>query len=530
MTNIRGVWTWVHGGKRRTTGPRRPARARLSLLPLDDRILPSVTEFSLSAPNHGPTGITQGPDGNIWFTEIDAVNGNRIGRITPSGQITEFATGITSGSQPFDITVGPDGNLWFTETADRIGRITPTGQVTEFTAGITAGSEPSGIFAGPDGNLWFTEPLGPSGLGAIARITPTGVVTEFRTGLTPDSEPFEITVGSDHNLWFTELLGGVGRITTAGVITEFRTGITPGFQPDGITLGPDGDIWFTEFGGKIGRITTAGQVTEFSAGLSTGGSPNGITTGPDGNLWFTESNGNRIGVINTVGQITEFSAGITPASGPLEITAGPGGTLWFTELNGNRVARIGLSPQVTSVVVNGGAAQRSMVTQVQITFDQHVILPANPADAFRLVRQSDGAVVTLRAIVDDDSAAGTVVTLQFAGAATEGRSLADGRYTLTALAGQISGKDGALDGNSDGIGGDDFVFASATTPNPPTNIFRFFGDVDGDGDVDAANFLAFRDVFLGIAPNNPALDFDGSGSVDAADFLQLRNRFLLGGI
>src|SRR5947209_7554366 len=168
----------------------RPQRPRLSLQPLDERILPSVTEFSLPAPNHGPAGITRGPDGNMWFTEVDAVNGNRIGRITPSGQITEFSAGITPGSQPFDIAVGPDGNLWFTETADRIGRITPTGKITEFSAGITAGSQPSGIVAGPDGNMWFTEPLGPSGFGAIARITPAGVVTEFRTGLTRNSEPF----------------------------------------------------------------------------------------------------------------------------------------------------------------------------------------------------------------------------------------------------------------------------------------------------------------------------------------------------
>jgi len=89
---------------------------------------------------------------------------------------------------------------------------------------------------------------------------------------------------------------------------------------------------------------------------------------------------------------------------------------------------------------------------------------------------------------------------------------------------------GNLDGNCDGTGGDDFTLASASGSNPPTNIFRFFGDVDGNGDTDAANFLAFRDVFLGIAPYNSALDFDGGGSVDAADSLQFRNRYLLGSI
>ena len=87
-----------------------------------------------------------------------------------------------------------------------------------------------------------------------------------------------------------------------------------------------------------------------------------------------------------------------------------------------------------------------------------------------------------------------------------------------------------LDGNGDNMPGDDFVLPSAAPPATATNIFRFFGDLDGDGDTDAANFLAFRNVFLGITPYDPALDFDASGSVDAADFLQFRNRYLEGSI
>src|SRR5262249_60190207 len=111
----------------------------------------------------------------------------------------------------------------------------------------------------------------------------------------------------------------------------------------------------------------------------------------------------------------------------------------------------------------------------------------------------------------------TRVTLTFHGALSDLGSLEDGRYTLTVIASQVSNANGNLDGNGDGTAGDDYVLASDAAPNPPTNIFRFFGDLDGDGDADAANFLAFRDVFLGITPYNAALDFDGSGSVDAAD-------------
>ncbi len=69
-----------------------------------------------------PRGIAAGPDGNLWFTEKV---GNRIGRITTAGVVTEFSTGITASSGPFGIAAGPDGNLWFTQVdANQIGRIT----------------------------------------------------------------------------------------------------------------------------------------------------------------------------------------------------------------------------------------------------------------------------------------------------------------------------------------------------------------------------------------------------------------------
>ncbi|MFZ9669733.1 MAG: virginiamycin B lyase family protein, partial [Solirubrobacterales bacterium] len=96
-----------------------------------------------------------GPDGNMWFTEL---SGNRIGKITPAGVITEYSAGITAGAAPYGIAAGPDGNMWFTErNGNRIGKITPAGVVTEYSAGITAGANPFGIAAGPDGNMWFTQ-------------------------------------------------------------------------------------------------------------------------------------------------------------------------------------------------------------------------------------------------------------------------------------------------------------------------------------------------------------------------------------
>jgi hypothetical protein len=174
--------------------------------------------------------------------------------------------------------------------------------------------------------------------------------------------------------------------------------------------------------------------------------------------------------------------------------------------------------KVTGITVNDGTAQRSRVTSLTVAFDQPVSFSGAPEAAFQIQRQSDGSAVTLAASVDD-SGPGTVVTLTFTGGPVEFGSLADGRFTLTVDAGQVANANGQLDGDGDGIGGDNFVVVGS----PANGLFRLFGDADGDGDVDATDFGAFRLTFGTAA--NLAFDFDSDGDVDAADFGQFRLRF-----
>ena len=294
-----------------------------------------VTEFPLLRPNSEPSGITTGPDGNLWFTEVVGAHlMGQIGRITPKGTITEFPLLNTSYEEVTTITAGLDGNLWFNEyNANRIGRITPTGVIQEFPVPMPKG-HPAGVARGPDGNLWFTE----FAANQIGRITPTGTIQEFPVP-TKQSEPFEITTGPDGNLWFTEFAANqIGRITPAGTLQEFPIP-TAQSGPDRIVTGPDGNLWFTEYNAnQIGCITPAGIVKEFL--IPTHKSyPTGITSGPNGSLWFTERDGNQIGQITSGGIITEFR--LPTANGqPVEITTGPDKNLWFTEDLGNQIGYI----------------------------------------------------------------------------------------------------------------------------------------------------------------------------------------------
>lgn len=73
-------------------------------------------------------GMAQGPDGAIWFTDPGH---NKIGRLTTSGALTEYAI-PTANSSPDRITAAA-GALWFTESnANKIGRIAISGTITEY--------------------------------------------------------------------------------------------------------------------------------------------------------------------------------------------------------------------------------------------------------------------------------------------------------------------------------------------------------------------------------------------------------------
>src|SRR5262250_3231384 len=150
------------------------------------------TEYPIPTAGSYPTGITVGPDGNLWFTE--SWPANKIGKVTTAGAVTEYST-PTANSNPREITTGPDGNLWFTEAdvlgpAYQIGKVTPTGTFTEYP--IPTADYPDGITTGPDGNLWFTELYA----NQIGKVTTSGTFTEYPIP-TAGSGPAGITTGPD---------------------------------------------------------------------------------------------------------------------------------------------------------------------------------------------------------------------------------------------------------------------------------------------------------------------------------------------
>ncbi len=260
-----------------------------------------------------------------------------------------------------------------------------------------------------------------------------------------------------------------------------------------------------------------------SAKNSAIGSPSGFTLTDQGNnLAF--------------GLDLKLSSGVEAGNAYLHYTSpcknagsNPGGASWDVRRAGyprvaGPAADIGAfeiqAPPPPIVKINDGTAQRSNVHRISITLPDTALF--NNVPLFTLKRASDNSMVMLTvAGTNYIPNSGMAEYACFFSSTVPNFSLNDGVYIMTVNSANITDASGQnFDGNGDGIGGDDYV--SPTTPGDPNRIFRLFGDVDGDADVDTTDFIQFR---LSFGGTNFALDFDGDGAVAASDFIQFRVRF-----
>jgi streptogramin lyase len=253
-------------------------------------------------------GVALAPDHDIWFTEhgFEDYGTSFIGRVTTFGAMETFPISLSDplGRNPEAIALGSDGNMWFLNPdsepfaraahTSAIGRVTPSGEITEFP--LPEKEEPfGGIVQGSDGNMWFLagELLAEdgsrsrSGRSSIGYITPSGKVSLIP--LPGYSNATSIAAGPDGDVWFIAAeTNQIGKVTPGGVITEYPVPEV-GFGSV-IAPGPDGNMWFTvtSFPDALGRITPEGDVTTFFSDVPRGfDSPRDLIPGNDGTLWFT---------------------------------------------------------------------------------------------------------------------------------------------------------------------------------------------------------------------------------------------------
>jgi streptogramin lyase len=305
----------------------------------------ALKQFKVPTANSQPRAITNGSDGNRWFTEGTEFTAApaKIGRITPAGVITEFAPDVAAGCNLCiitDIAQGPGGILYITSNDPTLMRFdmatqsfaTPVpmpntsalggnlavsatdvwitdfnndvvwryhlsdGQFTSFPV-----TDPADVAVDVAGNAWFTQPgdVNAPGTSTIGRIdAATGAVTTTPTtdGSTTVA-PRSLTVAADGQVWFTARFTpqAVGRLDpSTGTVTIFLTPSNPG--PEGIAASPDGSIWFTQtIKGNIAKIDNADVITE--GRVVKGSGPFGITVAANGDPWYTMMAANKIATL-----------------------------------------------------------------------------------------------------------------------------------------------------------------------------------------------------------------------------------------
>ena len=172
-------------------------------------------------------------------------------------------------------------------------------------------------------------------------------------------------------------------------------------------------------------------------------------------------------------------------------------------------------PQVTSIEIQDGSGQRSVIREITVNFDSIVTINAG---AFELTNSAGQAVdvdATL-SVVDGQ----TQAVLTFSGKLVDSTgSLIDGNYSLRIVDSLISDSAGnALDADGDGVSGNDLT----------DEFFRLFGDADGDGNVGFFDYALFRNALFSLENDpdfNIAFDANGDGAIDLLDVQAFSDNF-----
>lgn len=251
-----------------------------------------------------PTGLSIDSSGSLDV--IDA-NVNDVRKVTTSGVVTTFATGLP-GSSPWGITATPSGNIYYTDTyGSGIDQITTSAVASVFaggTYGSTNGtgtaakfSRPIDIAADSSGNLYVAD----LDNNLIRKITPGAVVTTLAgsgssgstngTGTAASfTSPYGLAVDSSGNVYVADMGNNlIRKITPAGVVTTLAgsgvsgtvngTGTAAEFKsPNNVAVDSSGNVYVEDDNNKLIRMITSAGVVTTLAGSGASGSTNGTGT------------------------------------------------------------------------------------------------------------------------------------------------------------------------------------------------------------------------------------------------------------
>jgi len=479
-----------------------------------------------AAGNAYVTGETTSPDfpttAGAFRTLFPGFIDAYVSKLNASGTALVYSTflGGTDADRGLDIQVDAGGNAYV------------TGEAVSGDFPTTAGAFQPGK-AGGFSDAFITK-LNAQGSSLVYSSYLGGTGSEFPGRMALDMAGQAYLIGSTASFDFPTTAGAfqpvkasngsdayITKVNAAGTSMVYSTHLGGAFGGESgtdIDVDGSGQAYVTGSTGSgtfplAGSFQPRGGMNDaFVSGLNAAGSAL---------IYSSYLGGGRDDVGNGIaidGSRTAHIVGQTNSSGEFQLGAFPTTAGAFQPAFGGgandaflvRVSNGAQAPNVSNVVVNGGASQRSRVTSLTVTFDRVVQFAGEPASAFVLTRDGAGGSVAFATAVSTFNNLTTVTLSNFTGSETESGSLRDGHYTLTALANQIS------------TGGQqmttDFTFGDTQ------GLFRFFGDINGDRHVDIADFGLFSQTIFNPTNYNSAFDFNNDGVIDIADFGQFSVR------
>ena len=180
---------------------------------------------------------------------------------------------------------------------------------------------------------------------------------------------------------------------------------------------------------------------------------------------------------------------------------------------------MGTDLAVDSVQINQGLASRSQLSSVKVTFNKIVELQSLYG-AFQIRNVSSGESIRFISMSPSNVAGKTEVLLTFNSPNAGVVIPSDGNYELRVLATSV------MSGGPEPLRmSEDYLFGTTAADA----FFRYFGDTDGDRDIDALDLGRFGLEFMQNGDSlglNSQLDFDGDGDIDGRDFGEFDSRFL----
>jgi uncharacterized repeat protein (TIGR03803 family) len=538
----------------------------------------SVTYLSSFATNgaYGAySGVIADSSGNLYgLSEFGGANGTGAVYEVPAGTNSVITLASVPPESPGFWSPGPwspaglamdsGGNLYGTTQA---GGIDGDGTVFELLKGSNTlttlatfnganGNEPFGTVVSDGsgdifGTAYYGGTNGVSGYGTVWEIFKgSNTIADLATfnntigELHPEGD---IAIDSSGDLYGTTEFGGVNQdgaiyelINGSNAITTLASfngsnGETP---VGGVVIDGDGNLYGTTSAGGTYNDGTAFQLINGANTITSlacfnganGAVPYGtVIVDAAGNVFGTTSSGgdNNYGTVfeieNGTGAITTLQS-LDYFSGSLPycmLTVDAGGDLFGTttkyavgNVNVGAVFELPSAatvapPAVSSFALNSGAAQRSMVTQATVVFTEPVSDPTNAVSVLQAATGGGPPTPMSFAISSPDG--GTTWNLTFPSYA--GGSLPDGIYDLTITATNVS---------------DLYTGQFMTGGNQTFTFDRLFGDADGNGIVNNADYFQFKKTYgqaTGSANYNPVFDYDANGIVNNADYFQFKKRY-----